>query len=1113
MQLQIVEMIRLALTSFILLFPIATVMASIPGYGFIENKSQWPCEVDFLADVAGGKMAIQAGRFNYFFLDYEKVNELHERGHQSFKEVSISDDNILIKGRKVSVHFVNSNPNVKASVNKKSSAYFNYFFGNDPTQWASKAFGYDEIKYDGIYDKVDLKLYSVGSNIKYDLLVLPGGDPNLIKIKYEGAVSLSLIHDDLKVDAEIAQILEKKPVAYQHIEGKVVMVDAAYDLIGNQLSFVFPNGYDPCYELVIDPLLIFSTYSGSRADNWGSTATPGENGNVYSSGVTNHFAGPTFSGTFPATPGAFQVNYGGIYDVAILKYDSVGHNLLYASYLGGADSESPHSLVVNANQELLVMGTTSSSNFPTTSGAFDQTYNDGVGTVINHVVSYSHGSDIFVAKISKNGSQLLASTFIGGTGPDGINPSTGSLALNYGDQLRGDIIPDENNDIYISTVTSSPNFPVTNSFDMVYNGGSTDALVMKLNSDLSQLLWASFIGGTKEDAAYTIKFDSEGKLWVAGGTTSNDFPTTSGVYQELQPGSVDGWITHLENDGTALIASTYTGTPAYNQIYFLDLNETDEVYVYGQTSGSFPITPGVYSNPNSGQFLQKFSKDLKTLLISTVFGSGRGAPDISPTAFLVNDCNNIYMTGWGGYVNTIANKPLLTGSGTTGMPTTPDAFQSTTSGSDFYFIVLTEDGDEFLYGTFMGGALSKTHVDGGTSRFDKGGIVYHAVCSGCQSGNPSGGGTSDFPTTPNAWSNANNSVNCNNAAFKFDLSSLRARIATNSVELNNPGLTKVCLPDQIVFQNKSTGGEFYEWDFGDGTSEVKPDTAAIIHQYQQVGTYLVKLRAVDQGTCIGEDFDFATIYVNQATGFSDEDKTICEGTSIQLVAGGGTKYEWRLNPDSLVSNQANPIFSPEDTTSYLLSVTDVNSCVFRDTLEVNVVPRIDLKFDAQKVTDCNSRAAIQLVNNTQEDDELLFDFGDGVTSDQRSVVHNYEADGNYSIKLVGKREFCVFEETIELPFFTIRVPNVITPSNGDANSAGKNDTFKILYGEATNSPSTFEIGISVSLLVYNRWGKLVYENRRYDDSWSGEGLEAGTYFYEVEIENEPTCKGWVQIIR
>ncbi|MGD6027763.1 PKD domain-containing protein, partial [Xanthomonas citri pv. citri] len=139
-----------------------------------------------------------------------------------------------------------------------------------------------------------------------------------------------------------------------------------------------------------------------------------------------------------------------------------------------------------------------------------------------------------------------------------------------------------------------------------------------------------------------------------------------------------------------------------------------------------------------------------------------------------------------------------------------------------------------------GGSQSATHVDGGTSRFDKNGIVYHAVCSGC---NTYGRGSySDFPTTPGAWSRTNNSKNCNNAAFKFDLSSLRARIQTNSVKLNLPGLNKVCIPDPIVFQNRSTGGEIYYWDLGDGTKTIAPDTSAITHQYKNTGQYIVKLK-------------------------------------------------------------------------------------------------------------------------------------------------------------------------------------------------------------------------------------------------------------------------------
>ncbi|HRK55562.1 MAG TPA: PKD domain-containing protein [Cyclobacteriaceae bacterium] len=446
------------------------------------------------------------------------------------------------------------------------------------------------------------------------------------------------------------------------------------------------------------------------------------------------------------------------------------------------------------------------------------------------------------------------------------------------------------------------------------------------------------------------------------------------------------------------------------------------------------------------------------------------------------------------------------------MPVTGDAFQSTSSGSDFYFMVLTDGADELLYATYMGGSLSRTHVDGGTSRFDKGGIVYHAVCSGCAAYNATNKSSSDFPTTSNAWSNKNNSFNCNNAAFKFDLSSLRARIVTNSVELDQPGLNKICLPDMIVFQNRSTGGQFYEWDFGDGTALTKVDTTAIIHQYQKEGSYSVRLRAVDQGTCVGEDFDFATIIVNKATGFAGEDQTICHGESTQLIADGGVQYSWSIK-DSLASQLSSPTFSPMDTTTYAVAITDINGCVVKDTIGVSVVPRIDLQFDIEKVTDCTTRPALKLVNRTEEEEELFFDFGDGNSSTQREVVYNYESDGQYYVKLVGKRAFCVFEESVELPFFTIRVPNVITPGNSDVNSSGKNDTFKVLYGDAPNSPTTTEAGVKVSLSVYNRWGKLAYENNHYDDSWAGEGLEAGTYYYEIEIENEPLCKGWVQIIR
>src|SRR5690606_37039444 len=188
--------------------------------------------------------------------------------------------------------------------------------------------------------------------------------------------------------------------------------------------------------------------------------------------------------------------------------------------------------------------------------------------------------------------------------------------------------------------------------------------------------------------------------FIAGGTSSEDFPATPDSYGPVFSGDVDGWIAKIAADGSSILHATFTGTENYNQIYFIDLNEKEEVYVYGQTVGDFPITPGVYFNANSGQFIQKFSNDLNSLIFSTVFGAGRGIPDISPTAFLVNDCNYLYVAGWGGRIN---EETGYWKSGTNGMTTTPDAYQLVTQGSDFYFLVLTDDAKERVYATFLGG--------------------------------------------------------------------------------------------------------------------------------------------------------------------------------------------------------------------------------------------------------------------------------------------------------------------------------------------------------------------------------------------------------------------------
>ena len=1075
-----------------------------PQLKFIENKNQWPNHILYYARVKGGTMAVESSGFRYYFLDEKRLEELHEQTHLQKGEADgqyVVDSEIT--GNAVHVNFIGANRNVLPMPFGKSNEYYNYFLGNDEKHWASKAYAYDGFIYPSFYSGIDMKVYSSGENPKYDFIVAPGADPSRILIEYLGANSMSLENGNLFAKTGLAEIIEQRPIAYQIIKGRKILVECEFRLKENKLSFNFPLGYDACYELVIDPLLIFSTYSGSTADNWGSSATPGEHGNLYSTGVTNH---DNVGGVFPSTPGVFQTRYGGLYDVAILKYDSSGRQMVYATYLGGSDSESPHSLVMNKNEELIVLGTTSSIDFPISVDAFDKTFNGG--DPVFHVLFYSNGSDIFVARISKDGSQLLGSTYLGGTSNDGLNTTGGALTKNYGDQLRGDIITDDVGNVYISSVTQSSDFPATNSFGTSFNGGESDAIIIKLDQQLSQLQWSAFLGGSETDASHSIKLDSNKDLYVAGGTTSTNFPVTSGSYQTVLSGDADGWIAKIQNSGKVIQQATYTGTTSFDQVYFLDLNSNDDVYVYGQTSGNIPTTPGVYKNVNSGQFVQKFNSSLKSLRFSTVFGSGRILPDISPTAFLVNECNNLYMTGWGGLLNSRENGWQ---SNTKGMPITSDAYQKTTSGSDFYFIVLSGDASELLYATYMGGTQSRTHVDGGTSRFDKGGIVYHAVCSGCQFTNTTGHSTSDFPTTENAWSRLNNSGNCNNAAFKFDLSSLKARLQTNSIALDMPGINKVCFPDGIVFQNLCTGGEIFEWDFGDGITLETTERKNIEHYYKSNGRYSVTLTAIDQHTCIGKDVVKIIVDVFITDIRVQDDDDLCSGNSYVLSASGGETYFWTNADTSFQSFAAQPLVSPMDTTQYYVSIKASNGCLHQDTVQLNVIPVIMPAFDISSGPECMGRPSIEIKNLTDSlkaGDQLFFDFGDGFVSDNETLSHQFEQDGMHTIKLVAVREFCVTENTVTIPVFTVTIPNIITPGSEE----GKNDVFTIQYGD-TPGATPSDYGFKVSVIVYNRWGKKVFEDDDYQYNWSGDSVPSGVYYYEVIVEGHSTCKSWLQIMK
>lgn len=863
---------------------------------FTENKNQWDKKVLYRAQLDGGVLFLERNCFTYNFYDKETLRKNHiGKSSQKFGERRVEKNsqpstpnsqlqtpNPQIRSHAFRMTLVGAFETVEVTEKQATPDYCNFYIGQDQSKWVGNVKNYKEVNYQNIYDGIDLQMLGLQNSLKYNFIVAPQAHTEDIQLYYEGLESISLQKGALLLRTSVNEISEQKPYAYQLINGKQVEVPCEFILTGTTVSFNFTKGYDKNSELIIDPILVFAASTGSTADNFGMTATYDSQGSLYAGGIC-------FSQGYPTTLGVFDATYNGISqsgrtDVTITKYDPTGTSLQYSTYLGGANStEIVSSLVVNAQNELMLFGATGSNDFPVTTGAYDVTFNGGVFlSFAANGTEYGNGTDLYVTRFNSAGTSLLASTYVGGTQNDGANQSN-ILAYNYGDYYRGEIQVDNVGNCYIASCSYSSDFPTTTGCPQPIAGGGLDGVVFKMTPGLTALTWSTYVGGMADDGCYALTIDNLLNVYTTGGTASTNFPVTSGTLDTTYNGGItDGFITKIKSDGSEIMNSTFVGTTAYDQSFLIQFDKNFNLYIIGQSEGVMPVSAGVYSNPNSKQFIWKIDSTLSTKLFTTIFGNGNGQVNISPSAFLVDGCDNIYVCGWGGNI--------LTGIPTTNMPLTPNALQATTDGFNFYLFVLAPDATSLLYATYFGGNQSQEHVDGGTSRFDKKGIVYQAVCSGC-------GGNDDFPVTPGSWpntgTNVNHSFNCNEGVFKFDF-----QAAGVSAELLTVPNDTVCVGTPVVFNNTSTNAFNYVWDFGDGSAfnfTVSPS-----HIFTAPGNYDVMLIAVDSSGCILSDTaNLVVVVLPPPVVNLGNDIILCQTPSVLLDAGtSGSIYTWSTGATS-----------------------------------------------------------------------------------------------------------------------------------------------------------------------------------------------------------------------
>jgi hypothetical protein len=665
----------------------AKAYANLP-VSFVENRGQTDAQVRYYA---------QGDRFGFFLTPSQIVMSLTRR--QGTDATSQTPDRVAL-----ALQFLGGHRLVEPQGAERAAGVVNDLHGSDPSQWRTEIPQYRDVVYRNLWSGIDLRLRDQSGVLTYEFVVRPGASPSAIQLAYRGADGLTVGDDGgLRVATPAGALLDSAPVSYQDLDGIRVPVTSSYVLGGGANpdgKFSFAVGdYRRNHELVIDPGVQYTTFLGGNSAETGAGIAVDAAGNVFVAGTTQSPDFPTTTGAFDRT-GAAQ-NFA---DAFVSKLNAAGTALIYSTFVGGSNMEFGNRLAVDASGNAYVTGTTKSSNFPTTAGAFDRSQN----IPPNCPRCATDVTDGFVFKLNAAGSALSYSTYLGGT--------------DY-EAPRG-IAVDGSGNAYVTGEALSIDFPTTAGAFSRALRGEYDVFVTKLNPTGSALVYSTFLGGTAVDNGGQVQVDSGGNAYLLGASSSTDFPTTPGAFDTSANGAFDATLTKLNPAGSGLVYSTYIGSSDFDGASGLVVDGAGAAYLTGGTSGAWPVTPGAYdtTNDNGDAFVTKVNPAGSALEFSTFIG---GSDFDSASDAVLDTAGNVWLTG---------------GSSSTDFPVTAGAPDTTFNGGggDAIIAELNSTGSALLFATYLGGSNSE---GGGDIARDPTGDIYITGSTYSQ----------DFPATVGAF--------------------------------------------------------------------------------------------------------------------------------------------------------------------------------------------------------------------------------------------------------------------------------------------------------------------------------------------------------------------------
>lgn len=499
-----------------------------------------------------------------------------------------------------------------------------YLRGGDPSAWRTGVPHYRKVRFRGVYPGVDLVYYGRDGALEFDFVVAPGGDPDRIRMRVAGARGMRLAPDgDLTIETEAGTLTQRAPRVFQRIGGREIERSGRYRLLeGGAITFTLGR-YDKRHALVIDPILNYATYlGGTYADSVYDVAAD-NSGNAYLTGWTE-------SPEYP-TAAAVQPGYTGQRDAFVTKLNSTGTAVVYSTYIGGAQLDEGNRIVVDAFGSAYVCGRTWSTDFPATPGAFQRT--NGGATPID---------EGFVLKLNPAGSQLVYSTYLGGSNAD----SALGLAV------------DNIGSAYVSGTTRSANFPVLNPLRAALAPAAEESFLVRLNPQGTGLLYGTYI----DTSNATVAADSQGNAYVAGSRCAPaPAPAPAAANIGLRGGVSDIYVAKVNPAGTAFLYQTCAGGSGAETVGRIAVDPLGAVYLTGATnSANFPLqnpAQPFYGGTDlvlGDAYAMKLSPDGSQLAFSTFLG---GDKEDHGQAIAADITGSAYVTG----ITKSTNFPTPTG--------------------------------------------------------------------------------------------------------------------------------------------------------------------------------------------------------------------------------------------------------------------------------------------------------------------------------------------------------------------------------------------------------------------------------------------------------------------